>query len=134
MKPNITNPQLDEDLKKKSLYLIVFVLVLLGILVMRLFVMQIIKGSYYEGLSENNRIRIIAVPAARGKILDRAGVVFADNRPAYNVMALPEDISNPKEISERLAPLLDKQPSEIRQAILQGKSKPYDPLTVARDI
>ncbi|HVN72911.1 MAG TPA: penicillin-binding protein 2 [Desulfomonilia bacterium] len=134
MTHNITNPQLDEELKKKSLYLIIFVLVLLGILIMRLFVMQIIKGSYYEELSENNRIRIISVPAARGKILDRTGVVLADNRPAYNVMVLPEDISNPKEISERLAPLLNKQPSEIQLAIMQGKSKPYDPLNVARDI
>jgi penicillin-binding protein 2 len=134
MKPNITNPHLDEDIKSKSRYLIAFVFVLLGILTLRLFVMQIINGSYYEGLSRNNRIRIISVPAPRGKIFDRDGVVVADNRPAFNVMVLPEDISDPKNISMRLAPLLDKPASEILQAILKGKSKPYDPLVVARDI
>jgi penicillin-binding protein 2 len=134
MKPNFTGPHLDDDLKKSSWYLLIFLFTLLGILMIRLFVMQIINGTYYEGLSENNRVRIIAVAAPRGKIMDRAGAVLADNRPAYNVMVLPEDISNPKEISERLAPLLNKTPMEIRQAIQHGKGKPYDPLIVARDI
>jgi penicillin-binding protein 2 len=134
MKPNITSPHLEDDLKKSSLYLLIFVFTLLGILMIRLFVMQIINGTYYKGLSENNRVRIIAVAAPRGKIMDRTGVVLADNRPAYNVMVLPEDISNPQEISERLAPLLNKTPIEIRQAIQHGKGRPYDPLIVARDI
>lgn len=134
MKPNITNPLLDEDLRRKSRYLIAFVFMLLGILTLRLFVMQIINGSYYEELSRNNRIRIIPVPAPRGKIFDRDGVVLADNRPAFNVMVLPEDISDPKDISARLAPLLEKPASEILQIIVKGKSKPYDPLVVARDI
>jgi penicillin-binding protein 2 len=49
-------------------------------------------------------------------------------------MVLPEDISSPRDISSRLAPLLDRQPGEIQQAIQQGKGKPYDPLIVARDI
>lgn len=134
MKPNLTNPHLDEDIRRNARYLIAFVFILLGVLTLRLFVMQIINGSYYEGLSRNNRIRIIPVPAPRGKIFDRDSVVLADNRPAFNVMVLPEDISNPKDISMRLAPLLDKPFSDILQAILKGKSKPYDPLIVARDI
>jgi penicillin-binding protein 2 len=134
MKPNFTSTHLDEDLKKSTLYLFIFVFTLLGILMIRLFVMQIINGTYYEGLSENNRVRIIAVAAPRGKIMDRTGAILADNRPAYNVMVLPEDISNPEEISGRLAPLLNKTPVEILQAIRHGKGKPYDPLIVARDI
>lgn len=134
MKPNIKNPQLDEDIRRKSRYLIVFVFVLLSVLTLRLFVMQIIHGSYYDELSRNNRIRIIPVPAPRGKIFDRDGVVLADNRPAFNVMALPEDIPDSRDISMRLAPLLDKPASEVEQAILKGKARPYDPLAVARDI
>lgn len=135
MKPNITSPHLDDDIKKSSLYLLIFVFTLLGILMIRLFVMQIINGTYYKGLSENNRVRIIAVAAPRGKIMDRAGAILADNRPAYNVMVLPEDISNPQDISVRLAPILNKAPLEIEHLIQQGKKgKPYDPLIVARDI
>jgi penicillin-binding protein 2 len=134
MKPNITNPPVDEDLRRKTKYLFGFVFLLLGILVLRLFTMQIIHGSYYEELSRNNRIRIVSTPAPRGKILDRNGVVLADNRPAFNVMVLPEDISSPSDTAKRLSPLLDKPADEIEKAILKGKDKPYDPLVVARDI
>ncbi|MEK7067866.1 MAG: hypothetical protein AAB956_02615, partial [Patescibacteria group bacterium] len=35
--------------------------------------MAIIKGKYYRGLSEGNRVRAIALPAPRGKILARGG-------------------------------------------------------------
>ncbi len=134
MKPNITNPLMDEDLRRKTKYLFAFVFVLLGILVLRLFTMQIIHGSYYEELSRNNRIRIVSTPPPRGKILDRNGVVLADNRPAFNVMVLPEDISSPSDTAKRLSPLLDKPAAEIEESILKGKGKPYDPLVVARDI
>src|SRR3990172_10272310 len=55
--------------------LILLFLVLFG----KLFEIQIIKGSYYRGLSEENRIRHIPIPAPRGKILARGGEVLADN-------------------------------------------------------
>ena len=48
---------------------------------------------------------------------------------------MPEDISNPQDISVRLSPILNKAPLEIEHLIQQGKKgKPYDPLIVARDI
>lgn len=42
-------------------------------LVSRLFELQIIKGKYYRELSDGNRVRKIALPAPRGKILARGG-------------------------------------------------------------
>jgi penicillin-binding protein 2 len=134
MNHNITGPQVEEEFKKKAKVLTIFVFAVLGILLFRLFAMQIIKGSYYEGLSENNRLRIITVPAPRGKILDRSGIVLSDNRPAYNVMVMPEDISNANEISTRLSLVLNRPRSEIQETIRLSKSKPYDPLSIAKDI
>jgi penicillin-binding protein 2 len=55
--------------------LILLFLILLG----KLFEVQIIKGNYYRGLSEENRIRHIPIPAPRGKILARNGEALADN-------------------------------------------------------
>lgn len=49
------------------------------ILFAKLFEVQIIKGEYYRGLSEENRIRHISIPAPRGKILARGGEVLAGN-------------------------------------------------------
>jgi len=55
--------------------LILIFLILLG----KLFEVQIIKGSYYRSLSEENRIRHIPIPAPRGRILARNGEALADN-------------------------------------------------------
>lgn len=55
--------------------LIVLFLILIG----KAVEIQIIKGSYYRALSEENRIRHIPIPAARGKILARNGEILADN-------------------------------------------------------
>ncbi|HKB88551.1 MAG TPA: penicillin-binding transpeptidase domain-containing protein [Patescibacteria group bacterium] len=49
------------------------------ILFAKLFEVQIIKGNFYRSLSEENRIRHIPLPAARGKIMARGGEALADN-------------------------------------------------------
>ena len=49
------------------------------LLVAKLVEIQVIKGSYYRGLSEENRIRHIPIPAPRGRILARGGEVLAGN-------------------------------------------------------
>ena len=49
------------------------------ILFAKLIEVQVIKGEYYRNLSENNRIRIVPIPAPRGKILAGGGEVLAGN-------------------------------------------------------
>lgn len=58
-------------------------LLLLGMLVLigRLGELQVIKGEYYRNLAEGNRVRRVPIVAARGKILDRNGIVLVDNEP-----------------------------------------------------
>jgi penicillin-binding protein 2 len=46
---------------------------------------QIARGEYYFGLSENNRLRSVKVTAPRGFIFDRNGVALVENEPAYNL-------------------------------------------------
>ncbi|MCX6703919.1 MAG: hypothetical protein NTZ07_00535, partial [Candidatus Woesebacteria bacterium] len=45
----------------------------------KLFEVQIIKGKYYQALSQGNRIRHVALPAPRGRILARGGEELATN-------------------------------------------------------
>ncbi len=49
------------------------------VLFAKLFEVQIIKGKYYQDLSQGNRIRHVAVPAPRGRILARGGEELATN-------------------------------------------------------
>jgi len=63
-------------------------LVLFSLLVVRLFHLQLTRGEYYSTLAARNRIRSVAVPAPRGVIMDRFGVVLADNEPAFTVSVI----------------------------------------------
>jgi penicillin-binding protein 2 len=49
------------------------------ILLAKLFEVQIIKGNYYQALSQENRIRHVVIPAPRGRILARGGEELATN-------------------------------------------------------
>ena len=49
------------------------------ILFAKLFEVQIIKGKYYQDLSQGNRIRHVVIPAPRGRILARGGEELATN-------------------------------------------------------
>jgi len=56
------------------------VLILLFMILMaKLIEVQVIKGSYFRNLSEENRIRRVVIPAPRGKILARGGEILAGN-------------------------------------------------------
>jgi penicillin-binding protein 2 len=71
-----------------------FILVLLSILLGRLYVLQIVDHEHFSTLSDNNRIRIKALPPARGLIYDRNGVVMANNLPAYRLEIIKEQVDD----------------------------------------
>lgn len=49
------------------------------IVILRLFHLTIVKGEYYRGLADGNRIREVVIEPKRGTILDRKGIVVAQN-------------------------------------------------------
>ncbi|MDH3451782.1 MAG: penicillin-binding protein 2 [Gammaproteobacteria bacterium] len=73
-------------------------LVLMGIgivlLVGRLIYLQVVNYDHYATLSLNNRIQLVPVPAVRGMIYDRNGVVLAQNFPIYNLEITPDQVED----------------------------------------
>jgi len=59
------------------------VFALLAILV-RLFQLTVVKGSYYRFAAENNRIKEVSIEAPRGEIIDRYGFSLVTNREQQN--------------------------------------------------
>jgi penicillin-binding protein 2 len=79
----------------------------------RLVYLQIVKHDHYTTLSQANRIHLIPVPPNRGLILDRDGVVLAQNFPSFQIHITPERVGNLKETLERLATVIDLQDIDI---------------------
>jgi penicillin-binding protein 2 len=59
----------------------VAVFVVLGLAFFRV---QVLGSDRYEVQSEENRLRPLSLPAPRGLLTDRNGVVLADNVPGYS--------------------------------------------------
>ncbi|MEW6610817.1 MAG: penicillin-binding protein 2 [Patescibacteria group bacterium] len=85
-----------------------------AIFLSRLASLQVLRGSEYRTISEENRLRIEWMPAARGLIYDRGGALLVSNEPQLNLVlspqSLPRDLNTRKEIAtllQRLEPRID---------------------------
>jgi penicillin-binding protein 2 len=93
----------------------------------RLFYLQVLKHEYYTTLSQGNRIRTDPVPPSRGLILDRHGVVLADNLPAFQIELVREQVGDNKALDATLAQLAHvgvlrgDEVANIRRSILLHK-------------
>ena len=93
----------------------------------RLFYLQVLKFDYYSNLSQGNSIRNEPIPPSRGLILDRRGVVLADNFPAFNVELVREQVGDLKALDATLAQLVSigllhaDEVGNIRRTILVHK-------------
>lgn len=112
----------------------VFVTLCLMGLAGALFNVQILGGANYKTLSQNNRVRRIYVPAQRGKIFDRKGNLFVDNRPSYNVEITREEIRDKKKLIRDLAQILGMSEKEITNRLSRNATFSYMPVPVRRDI
>ncbi len=99
-----------------------------------LFYLQIIRGSAYYSLSINNSIRVLPVEAPRGRILDRNGVVLADNRHSFDITVLPQEIEDKDELFDFLAKTLRMDKKKLLQQFWQRKIAPFSPVVVAEDV
>ena len=101
-------------------------LALLAVLAVRLYYLQVINGAYYAERAENQRIRLLPIPAQRGVIFDREGRLLVDSRPIYNVILSREDIKG-KDLNMLIGPLsegLEIDPDLLRERFDLIKSQP----------
>jgi len=80
-------------------------ILLLGVVIARLFQLQVVDYEHFAKRSQGNRVRIEAVPPIRGLIFDRQGRVLAENLPAYQLELIPEQVEDLDETLSRLVAL-----------------------------
>ena len=90
----------------------IIVLLLTGVLVTRLVQLQILENERFVELSQGNRFRIDPMPPTRGLIYDRNGVVIAENRPNWELVAIGEQIGDLDRTLRALEELELVDPSE----------------------
>src|SRR4030043_1623714 len=117
------NTQRMEDFKGIYKFLVVFIGFAFFLIFIRLWSLQVIKGSDLRRLSENNCIRLRENPADRGMLLDRKGRILAHNRPSYEVYLVPEDLKGNPGVVIEVARLLNIPPEEIEERLRTQKRR-----------
>lgn len=110
--------------------LVIAILVVLGA---RLYFLQVVSGDYYAERAENQRVRLLRIPAPRGAIFDRHGTLLVDSRSTYNIILLREDMKG-KDWNELVGPLtegLGLDPDFLRERFETIRSQPaFEDITI----
>ncbi len=104
---------------------------LILIICLRLWQLQLVEGDKFRKLSENNRLRILQTPAARGIIYDKNGKPLVKNIPFFSV-SIVFDSRNYPDI-QALSLLLNMDRKEIEQKLKRQKS-PFIPIKLKQGL
>jgi penicillin-binding protein 2 len=102
-----------------------------ALLGLRLSYLQVVRHDALATQAEANRIAVLPVPPNRGLIVDRHGVVLANNYSAYTLEIRPSEAGPLEPLIERLSRLVEITPGDRRRfkrLLEEGKSFDSVPL------
>jgi penicillin-binding protein 2 len=106
--------------------LVAIVICCSSLLIARLAYLQLAQYKRYETLSQQNQLSISPIAPTRGIILDKRGVVLAENRPVYVLEIIPERVKNMTHTINKLRILLpsitDEDVDNFNQLCHQNRS------------
>ena len=105
------------------------VLVALCILGARAFVLQIYRHDQLMQQAESNRTALLPVSPQRGRILDRNGVVLAENQSVFTLEIIPTQTPNLQQTLQEVGELIDITPRDLsRFTRLMRESRRFESL------
>jgi penicillin-binding protein 2 len=101
--------------KFRAIVAAIICLLMLAGLLFRLAWLQIVDYKHFADLSENNRIRLMALPPTRGLIYDRNGVILAENKPTFHLEITPEQVEDMDATLKGLSEIVSISDSEMER-------------------
>jgi penicillin-binding protein 2 len=112
----------------------VAVLVLFGILVLRLWTLQVIDAKSYAAAVTRNQVRVVSIPAPRGEIVDRSNSVLVTNIPEQEILLSRQAAAQDPSIVGKVAALVGQSPKQVSQSVNNDRYSPYEPVPVASNV
>jgi cell division protein FtsI (penicillin-binding protein 3) len=78
---------------------------------------QVVSNEFFQKQGQVRFARTLEMPANRGRILDRNGLMLATSVLAPSIWAIPEDVERDKAQMQQLAKLLDMPMSELNRKL-----------------
>ena len=108
----------------RIMVMVVFIALTMLTLVGRLIYLQAINHEQFVSRSLANRLTPLPIPPVRGLILDRNGVVLAQNYPVLTLDITPEQVDDMGALLKRLGTLVQLSDYDIKQFNKQRKKRP----------
>lgn len=83
---------------------------------------QVINNDFFIRQGEVRFSRTLELPANRGRILDRNGLILASSVPSPSIWAIPEDVEQDKVKLAQLAKLLDLPLTELKAKLAEDSN------------
>ncbi|MFQ3369538.1 MAG: cell division protein FtsI (penicillin-binding protein 3) [Flavobacteriaceae bacterium] len=118
----------------------ILILILAVSVVFKLVNIQFVKGDYYIGLSEQNNIKNIIIPANRGSVYSSGGKLLATSVPKYDIRfdaLAPSDKNfneNLTDLSNSLSEYYNKPASFYMQLLRNARESKNRYLLIARNL
>ena len=117
-------------LRKRLFALSCVIISLFFVIIIRLFYVTVIWGEELQIKATDQWTRELPVIASRGLIIDRNGVVLADNDDTYMVFARPNLIKQKEKVAKTLSEVLDKDYDGVYEKLQKRVSE----VTLARQV
>ncbi|NIQ95784.1 MAG: penicillin-binding protein 2 [Desulfuromonadales bacterium] len=123
------------DLKNRFLLFSLAAAAIFLLLIFRLWYLQVVSGERYQLESEKNRTRVLPIAAPRGPVYDRDGHLLVDNRPAFGVSIMRQDVEDREGLLQSLTKYLDADIALLEEYWQKGRRFPaYRPVPMAHDV
>ncbi|HEY5579736.1 MAG TPA: penicillin-binding protein 2 [Rhodoferax sp.] len=86
-------------------------------LIARAAYIQVVANDFFQKQGQARFGRTLALPANRGRILDRNGLILASSIPAPSIWAIPEDVDRDPARLQQLAQLLEMPMSDLNKRL-----------------
>lgn len=109
-----------KGVNRKKLLIRVFVAMLLvlscfGLLIYRLYFLQIVRYQGFSERAERNRITLLPIPPKRGDVVDRNGEVLARSYRDYTIEIVPHDFKDLDALINELQEIIAISPLDIKR-------------------
>lgn len=106
-----------------------------GLVLARLWYLQVYKGEILHNYSIKNRLRKEVVWAPRGLIFSRDDQLIVDNIPRFDAILTPQFLMNKEQTLNRLARILDMDIQTIKQILKKNSNQAkYRPIIIKKNI
>jgi penicillin-binding protein 2 len=116
-------------------FAVILILIACVFIIMRLYYLQVLKGSKYVELSTSNRIRVSTIPAPRGIVFSRHNDLLVSNNPSFDLNLIPQDTPDPGSVLEKISALLNLNKEQLKKKLAAGRGRPpFEPITLKKEL